>query len=172
MKGSIQSLCQFFNTHRMVGEYAERFYLPVFEHFLAFTSDGMQKAIDLASWKSKIRQNWHQVKVLDVLAQDCKDLKVGEGFDVKVKLQLGELKPEDVVVQLYMGQVSSGGEITQPQVVPLSLVERSSGEPYIYHANQVVCKLSGLFGFTVRILPHHPDLVTPFLPGIITWAST
>ena len=35
----------------------------------------------------------------------------------------------------------------------------------------VTFRLSGLHGYTVRVLPHHPNLVTPFLPGLIAWAS-
>jgi hypothetical protein len=30
---------------------------------------------------------------------------------------------------------------------------------------------SGFFGYAVRILPHHPDAVTPYMPGLITWAT-
>jgi hypothetical protein len=30
---------------------------------------------------------------------------------------------------------------------------------------------SGYFGYALRILPHHPDAVTPFMPGLITWAN-
>ncbi len=30
---------------------------------------------------------------------------------------------------------------------------------------------SGFFGCAIRILPNHPDAVTPFMPLLITWAS-
>lgn len=31
--------------------------------------------------------------------------------------------------------------------------------------------LSGLHGYTVRVVPKHADLTTPFLPGLIVWAK-
>jgi hypothetical protein len=31
--------------------------------------------------------------------------------------------------------------------------------------------MSGQHGFTVRVLPHHPDLTTSFQPGLIVWAG-
>jgi starch phosphorylase len=170
MKDSIQSLCQFFNTHRMVGEYAKRFYIPVSEHFINFTSDGMQKAIDLASWKSRIKSEWHQVKVLNVSSPDFEDIQVGGEFEVKVGIQLGGLRPEDITAELYMGSVNSHGDIVNPETIPLNLIDESVDGEYHYYARAATCECSGLFGYTVRILPRHPDLVTPFMPGIITWA--
>jgi starch phosphorylase len=170
MKVSIQSLCQFFNTHRMVGEYAERFYIPVYEHFRKFTSDGMQKAIDLAAWKSRIKEEWHLIKVLEVSTPESKDIQVWDQFEVKARIQLGNLKPEDVNVELYMGPVKPDGEIYNPNVSPLELVETNSEGVCEYHALAVACEHSGLYGYTVRVLPHHPDLVNRYIPGIITWA--
>ena len=41
---------------------------------------------------------------------------------------------------------------------------------YRFHASLHTAK-SGFFGYAIRILPHHPDAVTPFIPLLITWAS-
>ena len=42
---------------------------------------------------------------------------------------------------------------------------------YLFEAAAVPCASSGLHGYTVRVLPRHPDLANPFLPGLITWAD-
>ena len=42
-------------------------------------------------------------------------------------------------------------------------------ESHLYQASAVTCHRSGLHGYTVRVLPCHPDLTTPFLPGFIVW---
>jgi glycogen phosphorylase len=34
---------------------------------------------------------------------------------------------------------------------------------------QVTCDRTGRQGFTVRILPKHPALVHPFIPGLVKW---
>ena len=39
-----------------------------------------------------------------------------------------------------------------------------------FHAIMHTAK-SGFFGYAIRILPHHPDAVTQFMPLLITWAS-
>jgi hypothetical protein len=40
-----------------------------------------------------------------------------------------------------------------------------------FEAVDVLCTHSGLYGFTARVLPDHPDLTTAFWPGLITWAT-
>jgi hypothetical protein len=39
-----------------------------------------------------------------------------------------------------------------------------------YRTRVTASGTSGEHGLTVRVVPHHPDLVTPFIPGLITWA--
>ena len=49
MKASIGILSPFFNTHRMVQEYAERFYLPAATRYRQLTADGISGAKALAA---------------------------------------------------------------------------------------------------------------------------
>jgi starch phosphorylase len=35
----------------------------------------------------------------------------------------------------------------------------------------VPCRTSGLHGYSIRVIPSHPDLISPFEPGLVTWAS-
>ena len=170
IKNSLQSLCPFFNTHRMVSEYTEKFYLPVFNHFQRFTADGMEKATDLAAWKSRLREHWSEVQVVNLLTGNIAEVEVGENFQVQAQIQLGSLDPEDVTAELYWGPVNPQGEIARGRCAPLSLESRSKKDVYLYQTQVTAEESSGLHGYTVRILPHHPDLETPFIPGLITWA--
>jgi starch phosphorylase len=33
----------------------------------------------------------------------------------------------------------------------------------------IECRTSGRQGFAVRVVPGHPDMATPFEPGLILW---
>ena len=44
----------------------------------------------------------------------------------------------------------------------------AEGEAALYCA-KVTCDRTGRQGFTVRILPKHPGLVHPFIPGLVKW---
>jgi glycogen phosphorylase len=62
--------------------------------------------LNLAEWKENLRQKWSQVKVKKVLnGKSTKSIYVGEEFPVEAEINLGELKPDDVEVQLYFGPV-------------------------------------------------------------------
>jgi starch phosphorylase len=96
---------------------------------------------------------------------------VGDQLSIQVAVQLGELAPEDVVVEVYMGRVDVDGEIVDAEATALaSSGTDGEGNP-LFEVNAIPCEKSGLHGYTVRVLPHHPDLVTPFLPGLIVWAE-
>lgn len=170
MKTSIQELSPFFNTHRMVGEYTERFYVPSALTLQSMMADGTNRVKALANWKAKIRGNWSQIKVLEVNNERLKEVKVRSTFPVTAKVYLGALTPEDVSVELYLGPVNSKGEIFNANAIAMKAVETYPNGVYMFQAEAVMCCRSGMHGFTVRILPQHPDLVTPFLPGLITWA--
>jgi len=89
---------------------------------------------------------------------------------MQARVHLGALTPTDVQVELYVGRLNADGEIIEAQATALKLVgpDRDS---YLFEAGAVPCRMSGQHGFTVRGLPHHPDLTTPFQPGLIVWAS-
>jgi starch phosphorylase len=170
MKASIQTLCRFFNTHRMVGEYTERFYLPAAAHYQQFAAEGMDRAKAMSAWKARVRRNWSQVRVEAVDVEPPKEVQVGGEFPVQARVHLGALTPDDLAVELYMGQMDSGGEITEAHATPMQPVGPGGEGSHLYQASAVTCSRSGMHGYTVRVLPNHPDLPTPFLPGLIVWA--
>jgi len=155
----------------MVGEYCERFYQPVSKHFSQFTADGMEKATDLAAWKSRIQQHWPEVEVVNILTGDIEEVKVGEEFEVRANINLGSLAPEDINAELYWGMVDADGEIVNGRCAALSLDSRAKKNVYLYKTRVTAEESSGLHGYTVRVLPSHSDLVTSFIPGLITWAG-
>jgi hypothetical protein len=53
----------------------------------------------------------------------------------------------------------------------MNVVSQTGDGEYFFEATDVVCGASGRHGYTVRVLPYHPDLTTPFLPGLILWAD-
>jgi starch phosphorylase len=171
MKASIRSLCHFFNTHRMLEEYTERFYVPAADRYRLLAADGMARTRALAEWRARVQANWPQVHIEAVDARMAGELQVGADFQVRARVYLGDLTPDDVVVELYLGLVDSGGEIMEPQVIPMQAVEQEGEGRYAYQVNAVSCRRSGRHGYTVRVLPYHLDLPTRFLPGLITWAG-
>jgi starch phosphorylase len=170
MKASIGRLCHYFNSHRMVREYMEAFYLIGHNRFLRLAEDGAKRARLLAAWLDRIQRNWAAVRVESVTAESPGTVSVGKRFRAEARVHLGELTPEDVTVELCLGPLDSAGEITHPVARQMEAAGRDEQGRILYVAESVTCHRSGLHGFTVRVLPFHPDLSVAFLPGLITWA--
>ena len=171
MKSSLRNLCNTFNTHRMVREYTERFYLPSCERFTRLEADSAAAARGLAAWMSLVQREWPQVRIEAMEDGPAAEAKVGDMIGVRARLRLGALNPADVTVELYLGTLNASGEIVTPATFPMHHAgSRANGE-HVFEAAGVPCCGSGLQGYTVRVLPHHPDLAVPFVPGLIAWAG-
>ena len=171
MKGSIATFSAFFNTHRMVQEYTERAYLAASKRYQELIADGMARAKALAHWDQHLRQHWARVQVDVHESEAIKDLKVGEQFKVQAQVHLAPLTPDDVVVELYLGRVNAADEIVDAQTLPMQAAEPNGNGQYLYETKTVTCRQSGFHGYTVRVLPRHADLTSPFLPGLVVWAN-
>jgi starch phosphorylase len=170
VKHSIEKLNSFFNTHRMVKEYTERFYLPTAQHFRALAADGMARAKALAAWKARARKAWPEIEIRAVEADLPEEPTVGDLVRATARVDLNGLAPDDVRVEFAMGQLDVEGHIIDPQIARMSAVGQEEGA-YVFETNEVRCENSGRHGYTLRVLPDHKDLVTPFLPGLIAWAG-
>ncbi len=168
MKRSITTLCPVFNTGRMVAEYMTTCYEPSGRRYLRLAGDNLKRAGELAAWRRDLARGWTRVKVVGVESQGTDPMHVGTDLAVKVRVDLGGLKPDDVEVQLFHGLVDSVGEIPQPQTVRMSHNGAHEGSTWVF-SGAIPCNSSGQHGFAVRILPQNGDLANAFEPGLVTW---
>ncbi|MEK6756169.1 MAG: alpha-glucan family phosphorylase [Bacteroidota bacterium] len=169
MKSAMRAIGPQFNTNRMVREYTEKMYLPAIDHCTNLTADGFKRAKRFAVWKEHFRQQWHTVKIGELVVEDHKLLKVGESLTVRAQIDLGQLKPDDVSVELYYGSLNAHGEIENPKVVLMKPADKPKGTVYEFVGVNKL-EMSGRLGHTVRILPRHEDLDNPYKMGLILWA--
>jgi starch phosphorylase len=95
------------------------------------------------------------------------DLLVGSRVAVTVRTDLGTLTPDDIAVEVYYGMLDTAGQVRDGGTIPAAHEGREGNED-LFRA-EIPCRVSGRFGFAVRILPRHPDLVNPFMPLLLTW---
>jgi len=171
MKASIGSLCPFFNTHRMVREYSDRFYMRAANRYEQLTADQAARARALAAWKRRVQAGWSQVLIDSGGCTSIPDLAMGDEVLVKATVKLASLTPDDVSVQIYLGRVNADGDIVEARSVPMDVIlgESTAGK-YVFQARVKADEQSGRHGYTVRVIPSQPDLTSPFLPGMIVWA--
>lgn len=170
MKTSINSLCHFVNAHRMVSDYVRQFYFNAHDQFRALDKDAGARARSLAAWLDRVEHEWPRVRIVSVERSASATLPAGSLVRARARVQLGSLRPEEVAVELYIGRLSSTGEIVDATTFPMTAIS-SQVPPDHTFAAEAPCARSGLHGYTVRVRPKHPDLKQSFIPGLICWAD-
>lgn len=169
IKNSMKTLIPEFNTNRMVREYTEKFYVRAHDNSKKFSADNFKTAKTLANYKHRIHQNWSRIAIKEIIGQQGADITVGSQMKVKAMIHLGELKPEEVQVELHLGKVNTAGHIIEGASVQMRMLEHKDDGNYLFEG-QMLCLQSGEFGFTVRVIPYHEDMSRKYIPGFITWA--
>jgi starch phosphorylase len=167
MKASMKQLAPVFSTARMVREYAENFYIPAARRYRDLAQDDLIRAKALVAWKRKLRDHWGEVRV-ERVNNGFDKAPVGQPIPVSVTVRLGQsLTPQDVAVQLYTGPVDADRRLVAAEIVPLALHE-AQGDQATY-TGALPSGRTGQHGFTVRVVPFHPDAVLPQELPLITW---
>jgi glycogen phosphorylase len=169
MKRAIGTLVPVFNTNRMVAEYLERCYLHAHRREAVLTANGFRPASELAAWRRKMSQDWKSVAIDSVQAPTAEMLRVGEKITVRVSVHLGDIRPDDVEVQLCHGPLDASGELADTTLTVLPLAEPVGSDRKGVFSGTVACTSSGQFGYCVRVLPKHPNLPHLFEPGLVVW---
>jgi len=164
MKMALVHLC----THRMVAEYNDRFYEPAIAMHTAITADGAQEAKRRLTQRERITTLWGQVHVKPVMTELDGPFRVGNALTINAEVALGDLKPGEVDVELYYGKMKPDGTLASAQTLLMAVSEDLGSGHYRYSA-ELICDISGRFGYTVRVTPGNDDLLK-FTPGLITWA--
>lgn len=170
MRSSIGQLSGVFNTHRMVWQYYQHFYLPSSQRFERLTREDLAASRDLADWKAHVRERWSSVQVTEVESDAVDSVSAGSSFDVVAHVYTGDLTPDDLSVQLYLGSADGNDEILGGHPKIMRLRGQDDHGNAVFASKIEIDRSSGMKGFTVRVLPRHENLITPYLPGLISWA--
>jgi starch phosphorylase len=169
MKTCMRTIGQSMSSHRMLMDYSNNFYFPALKNYRRIIKDDYAESKSLAAYFTKLRQSWDGLRINKVESNARPVMQRGDSLTVTAYIDLGPLRPEDVLVELYHGSVSS-------QVSGIkdahSVEMRWTGTEENMNLYQVRIETSdtGFQGHTVRILPKHEALVHPYRSGFIKWA--
>jgi glycogen phosphorylase len=169
MKTAIRTLNPVFNTHRMVQEYTDRFYIPASLRHIALDSDGRLRSRELAEWKRRVKQSWEGVHFVKVESGPTENLLFGTQLEVTADVHLAGLSTDDVTVEIYYGDVDPYGRIPAGKHAAMTFVESLDGNVLRFRGN-VPCNKTGQQGFSVWVIPSHGDLGHKHETALVTWA--
>ncbi len=166
VKSSLCSLGPFVTAGRMVQDYVQDLYEPTATNADAMSNSNFSPARELSAWKQRVSTAWENVNIVSVESTPVNEL--GQTATVNVVVSLGELTSADIAVQLLHGPVGQHDEITEVFTINMSKVG-STSDMHLSYQGSFTCTQAGRYGFTVRVVPAHPNLVTPVEMGLIAW---
>jgi starch phosphorylase len=168
MKASMKMAMEMFCSIRMVTDYNNRFYVPAAKRYDTLLVDQAQEAKNLATQIKRLRSLWQNIEIQSPLGKKRGPYRVGENFEITSEVNLVELQPDEVDVELYYGHMKSLEDLDVSHVEQMNVLEDRGNGHYLYGCS-LTCRGSGRFGFTVRVTPRGDERVKS-TPRLLTWA--
>ena len=168
MKASMKMAMEMFCSIRMVADYENRFYIPAAKRYDALLANQSEEARKLTAQISRLRSLWKNIEITSPVRHAHGPCRVGEKFEITSEVNLAELKPDEVDVELYYGQMKSLEDLDASKSEPMRVQEDNGNGRYLYGC-ALNCQSSGRFGFTVRVTPRGDERVKS-TPRLLTWA--
>lgn len=168
MKNSMKIAMESFCSLRMVADYESRYYNPAAERWDLLVANGADEARKLTALLKRLRTHWKKIQINPPVRQTQEPYRVGDSFQVTAEVNLAELTPEEVDVELYYGNLKSLDELSASHVEPMAVQEDFGSGNYLYGCI-LKCEVSGRFGFTVRVSPRGDKRIKS-TPRLLTWA--
>lgn len=104
MKNTIAYVAPKFTTTRMISDYRDKYYTKLYKRSQQLLANDNHMAKEIASWKNNISKHWEEIEVIetDILKKDSEHYQMGSEYNARVSLNLGELDPGDVGVEIII----------------------------------------------------------------------
>jgi starch phosphorylase len=168
MKASMKMGMLGFGSHLMVSNYRTRFYQQAASQYHSLLNNKAKAAKKLARQHERLNSNWTNIHVSQPVPDKSGPFRVGDTFQVACDVDLGELTPDEVDVEIYYGLVKSIETLTASDTELMHVSEDRGNGNYMYSC-ALTCRISGRYGFTARVIPRGDDYIR-FAPGLISWA--
>lgn len=153
VKHCLATIPSVFNTDRMVEEYVATAYRPLAANFADLSNQRRSKVGTRVKQQHRLKKGFHHLKVLAARVSDLDNLHVGEPIGARIEMELGDLHPQDIQVEMVVGHYNGGEDLVLAQTVPLDHCKNNShGSTQVFEGNKVM-ERSGSYAYGIRIRP-------------------
>lgn len=159
-------------SDRMVRDYVQRLYVPAAAHDVALRADGFTEAKAVAAFVSRVTDAWPRVSIAGVDSSGIpSQAQAGDALEVSAAVRLDGLSPDDVAVELAYGRTDEDDALARDHSVQRLSPSEQTADGITFFTGTLPLTVTGTFGYTVRVVPAHPQLVSPVELGLVTLAS-
>ncbi len=167
MKENLKQICPLFNTNRMVKGYFQSTYMTAAKQYHRLVADEMTLAKTMTGWKEKLRKNWNNMRLVNVEA-NIDEIKVGDPLKVRAQVYVDGLDIQSITPEIYFGKLDEMEKIEKGNTRPMRLIEKNDENIYKFEGT-IPCESTGRYGFSIRVVPSHPEIQRPHEMGLIKW---
>ena len=171
VKECVADIASNFTTNRMLTDYEERFYDKLAARKHRMIEGGYKMAREIAAWKRKVSAAWDRVRVTDVqrVMMGKEAVCVGETYHFEVTVDIANLRPEDIGVEMVIARQIVGGEsVNVSRTIALDRT-RVDGSRVTYALDYTPDE-AGTFDTALRIFPTNPNLPHRMDFALVKWA--
>ncbi len=172
MKNSIQSAGELFSAQRMLMNYADQFYVSAMEASSKMSKENFEPTRQISLWLDKMSRNWDMISIKNVeIPVSESELFVGQKLPISLDVNLGEISPDDVRIELVSGRLNAQEKITNfsPIILNQQKAKKPTQNGTFTFSGEVTLSESGRFGISARIIPKNDTLPHTIRPKLISW---
>ena len=165
IKNSIARVVPKFTTRRMMQDYQQRYYNRLYERTKFLFRNDYDKIKEISSWKKRMARSWNNIDVIEkrIFNQGLDEYQVGQTYVGEIVLDLNELSPQHIGVELVLTEESKRLVSTHEFELEKYEVDRA------YYKLKVSISQAGTFTYGVRIFPKNPILANRQDVSILRW---
>jgi phosphorylase/glycogen(starch) synthase len=170
VKNTIAGIAPHFTMKRQLDDYYSKYYTKLAQRSALLKEDDNAAMRRLASWKFRMIRNWDGIEVVDVLFPNptYETLNLGDIFKAELVLSLGDIAPDDIMIEMVTGQKENDA-MTEPQSIRELKLHKVDGN-LAHFTIEVETALAGVFDIAFRITPKNPLLPHRMDFNLVKWA--
>ena len=129
IKNTIALVASNFTTTRMLSDYEERFYTPLYQRSQEMMEDDYALARELAFWKKKMKREWNNIELVEFKRPDMvsQELLLGKQYVAEAVFDIGDLRPEEIGVEMVLAEEEKNGKLKIAAKVEFTLHSYDQG---------------------------------------------
>jgi glycogen phosphorylase len=155
VRRSMAVLAPIYSSSRMARDYVEQYYLTGAAELRRRTANQAEAARAMRRWEVRLRQHWAELHIGETTVS-----REGGVWRFSVPVDLGEIAPEDVTVQLYAAPRDSREPF-------LGELWPAPSDAHIYTGVAPADRPAD--DYTVRLIPRHEGAAVPMELPLILW---
>jgi phosphorylase/glycogen(starch) synthase len=157
IKNTIAKVACNFTTNRMLTDYINQYYEPQSKAVASIKAKDFAKARELAAWKTHVRHEWENVRLISrTQPETTYDLSLATPYHGEMDLQLGDLSPKEVGLEVVFAQSDKHGKVHIVEVQEFNVVSVKDG--VAHYEVDILPEKTGSYLVGARVFAKHPLL--------------